>query len=592
MPRRSIAVAIAAAVSVAATVPVTEAVAASGRARHAKPHPAARGAWVTAWAAASQGPSTAANFGAETFSGHLGPKLVQKLVGPPATFTDQTVRQLMYLHHAGSRVRLRLSNQFTNRATTLPAITIGRLDGTTGAAIRPGTERAVTFNGSRSVTMAPGGHALSDVVKLPVDRFDTAVLSIYVPKGNPAATVHGNAQQTFFVASGDRTAQVNDGGYAERGLSRSPVTATATTATYYADRIEVLGDRNARTLVTLGDSITDGFFSSGNVNHRYPDYLAHRLAADPATSDLSVANQAISGGRVLHDSFGPRIIDRLPTEVFDQPDLAGVIYLQGINDIGTSVLSGRPATAAELIQGYRDLAAAVHAHGIPIYIATLTPAGDALKPAPYGLYSSPIANRTRDEVNRWMKGAGRQAFDGVIDMDAATRDPRFPNHLRLAYDSVDALHPNDAGYHAMAQAIPLDVLRALARGRTADATAHPDSPADAVGRVADVQADGRGMPLASEALEELSGAGGPPPRTRPSRPGELEQRRPRQSSCAIASNPGCDVARGPDFTKGGALRLSATTCRAPLPARDCGSEPGLGSAPRLDRGGAVSVRPS
>lgn len=450
-----LAAAAAAAVSMAAGVAAAPGAAEPALERESSRH------WVTAYSASMQGPSTLGDFGAETLSGFTYTRTVQEIVPPPTTFSGETIRQVLYLHYGGDAVRVQLSNLFGTAPTTLPSVTIGTRSGDSGAALEEGSQRTVTFGGDRSVTIPPGEGVLSDPVDLAVEAFEHAVLSIFVPAGNPPATVHGNAQQTFFTAGGDQTGEASGAGFSERGSPLNNYTATFTTAVYYVAGIQVDTDPDARTLVALGDSITDGFLSSGNTDTRYPDYLARRLQADPSTDHLSVANQAISGGRVLRDGIGPSALNRLEAEVFDQPNVAGVIFLQGINDFGTAIFQSRPATAEELIAGYVELADRVHARGIPIFIGTLTPSGNLLRPAPYGFYSSPISNADRATVNEWLRTEGRTVFDGVIDFDAAIREPLIPDWIQLRYDAGDNLHPNDAGYEVMAESIPLDMLADL-----------------------------------------------------------------------------------------------------------------------------------
>lgn len=420
------------------------------------------GNWVSAWSAAPQGPSTLGQFGAETVSGFEYTKLAQQVVPPPPTFVDQTVRQVMQLYHGGSAARVQLSNEFGDKPATFRTVTLGSREGAQGADVVEGTLRDVTFGGATEVTVPAGERVLSDPVDLPVVALQEVVLSIYGPGVSGPATVHGNAQQTFYTAPGDQADATAGDRYVPRGVANTPYTASLTTAYYWATGIQVEGDASSRTLVTLGDSITDGFFSSGDSNRRYPDDLARRVLADPRTSNLSVTNQAISGSRVLRDGFGPKIMDRLDREVFSQPNVAGVIYLHGINDIGAAAGQLPPATADELINGYIELARTMHARNIPIYIGTLTPAGDLLKPAPYGVYSTPSAVAVRRAVNDWIRNEGPEHFDGVIDFDAALRDPVFPDHFALQYDSLDSLHPNDAGYQAMSDAIPNEILERMA----------------------------------------------------------------------------------------------------------------------------------
>lgn len=422
------------------------------------------GNWVSAWSAAPQGPSTLGDFGAEIFSGSQQVTAVQDLAPPPTTFSDETIRQILYLHHGGSAVRVQLSNEFGDRDATFPAVTVGVRDGDAGAAVEPGTQREVTFDGEPTVTIPQGATVLSDPVDLATEAFDHLVLSMFVPAGSGAATVHASHMQTFFTAPGDATAAAGDGGFTERGVVLNNYTATFTTASYYATGVQVEGEPGDKTLVAFGDSITDGFLSTGNTDSRYPDVLARRLKADPDTEHLSVTGQAISGGRVTGDGIGPSALSRIDEQILAQPNLGGVIFLQGINDLGTAALQGLPATADDLIAAYREIADRVHAAGVPIYIGTLTPAGNLLRPTPYGVYSAPSQVAERNATNEWLRTEGREVFDGVIDFDATIRDPLIPDWIALQYDSLDNLHPNDAGYRIMGESIPQEFLDEIAAG--------------------------------------------------------------------------------------------------------------------------------
>lgn len=421
------------------------------------------GNWVSAWSATPQGPSTLGKFGVETLSGTTQARAVQDAVPPPTAFHDETVRQVMYLHHGGSAVRIQLSNEFGTGDTTFPSVTVGKRAGDSGAAV-DGEPLPVTFGGQDSVTVPRGERVLSDPVPLTTEGLDHLLVSMFVPAGQGPATVHGNAMQTFFTAPGDKTGTGDAAGYTENGIVTDRFTSTFTTAVYYATGIQVEGDDGDKTIVALGDSITDGFLSDGNTDGRYPDVLARRLKDDPDTANLSVTNQAISGGRVTGDGIGPSTLNRLQQDVLDQPNLGGVIFLQGINDLGTAILQGPPKSADEVIAAYKELAGRVHAAGVPIYVGTLTPAGNLARPAPYGLYSSPQAVADRNKINEWLRTEGRQVFDGVIDYDQAIKDPLIKDWIALQYDAGDNLHPNQAGYKLMGESVPQEYLDELAGG--------------------------------------------------------------------------------------------------------------------------------
>jgi lysophospholipase L1-like esterase len=198
-------------------------------------------------------------------------------------------------------------------------------------------------------------------------------------------------------------------------------------------------------VVALGDSITDGTFSTVNANHRWPNDLARRLAARHGRT-LSVVDEGIAGNQVLRDSglAGVNVLARLGRDVLEQPGARVVILLEGVNDIGAS-----QATADQLIPAYQQIIAQVHARGLRILGGTLTPFKGAF-------YWTPAGEATREAVNRWILTSG--AFDGVVDFASATADSADPLTFNPTFDSGDHLHPNDAGYQAMANAVNLDRL--------------------------------------------------------------------------------------------------------------------------------------
>ena len=215
--------------------------------------------------------------------------------------------------------------------------------------------------------------------------------------------------------------------------------------------------RVAGTVVTLGDSITDGFGSTINADRRYPDFLARRLQARPGRT-LSVSNAGISGNDLLTfrtDApfgvvFGPPALARIARDVLTQPGARAVILLEGINDIGAF-----STPAADLIQADQQIITQAHQAGLRVYGATLVPFGGAN--AQYGgNYGTPAGERQRQLLNSWIRTSG--AFDGVFDFDRAVRDPARPDRLLPVYDSGDHLHPGDAGYRKMADTVDLTTL--------------------------------------------------------------------------------------------------------------------------------------
>jgi lysophospholipase L1-like esterase len=353
----------------------------------------------------------------------------------PIELNGQTIRQIVQVSIGGKRIRVRLSNAYGGDSLHIGAARVGLRS--TGASIVAGSNRILTFNGSEATTIPPGAVAISDPVNLLVpDRGELAV-SIYCPGKELAATEHSLGLQTSYISpSGNFT-----------GADSMP-TATTAQSYLFLSGIEVDSPKGSRAIVTLGDSITDGLHSTPDANRRWPDRLAERLRSQKGGGKVAVLNAGISGNRLLHDTVGTNATARLDRDVLVQSGARYLIVLAGVNDIGfTGAIS-----ADELIAGHLQIIDRAHAMGLKVYGGTLTPF-QAFLP---GLYYTPEGEAKRQTVNQWIRTS--KAYDAVIDFDKAIRDPGNPARIRPAFDSGDNLHPNDAGYQAMADAIDLSLF--------------------------------------------------------------------------------------------------------------------------------------
>jgi lysophospholipase L1-like esterase len=114
-------------------------------------------------------------------------------------------------------------------------------------------------------------------------------------------------------------------------------------------------------------------------------------------------------------------------------------------------------TAQDVISGNRGLIARAHKKGIRAIGTTIPPFENAIFRSPYfDRFYTPEKEKVRQEVNAWIRNGGE--FDGVIDFDKVVRDPSHPTRLLPTYDSGDHLHPNNEGYIATGNAIPLALL--------------------------------------------------------------------------------------------------------------------------------------
>lgn len=359
-----------------------------------------------------------------------------------APISGQTVRQIVHTSVGGDRVRVRLSNAYGSGPLLIGAAHIAHSTG--GASIAPDSDRVLTFNGSPTISIPAGALAVSDPVKLDVAALGNLAVSLYLPGSVVPATQHSLGSQTNHVSvAGDFTAS-------------STLAGTTTQAYYFLSGVDVRAPKKTRAIVALGDSITDGFASSVDANRRWPNRLAERLQAAPGKARLAVLNAGISGNRVLHDFVGTNALARLDRDVLVQTGAKYVVVLEGINDIGIPGLFGLSAevvSAQQIIQGHKQIIERARALGLKVYGATLTPFEGTIFPG----YFSAEGEAKRQAVNQWIRSS--RAYDAVIDFDRAVRDPAQPARLLPAYDSGDRLHPNDAGYRAMADSIDLALFR-------------------------------------------------------------------------------------------------------------------------------------
>jgi lysophospholipase L1-like esterase len=260
--------------------------------------------------------------------------------------------------------------------------------------------------------------------------------------------MHAGALQTNYVsASGNHAGEAN-----------MPA-ATTTESWFYLARVEVTAPEPTGAVVTIGDSITDGSRSTPDTNNRWPDHLARRLAGQ--NIKLGVLNLGIGGNRLLTDGVGTNALARFDREVLAQTGATHVVVMEGINDVGLASRSQVPAPGADdLIAAHRQLIDRAHARGLKIYAGTLTP----FEGTTIAGYWTREGDVTRQAVNQWIRTS--KTYDAVIDFEAVTRDPARPTWFLSRLDSGDHLHPGDAGYKAMADAVPLKLFGARAAVRT------------------------------------------------------------------------------------------------------------------------------
>ncbi len=368
--------------------------------------------WVGTWAASAQD--------------------VEKQLQPPTPpgLADVTLRQVVRVSIGGPRLRVRFSNAFGahNDGLKITAARIAVSAG--GSAIKPGTDKPLTFDGQPSVMIPAGVLMVSDPVDFDLAPGSDLVVTIHVNSPESGITGHRSARAPYtYVQAGDAVA------------APALLRAFSINVWYFLCGVDVLAPESSAAVVCLGDSIADGKGSTEGENRRWPDFLARRLQANPATAGIGVLNEGIGGNALWRGGIGQIALARLERDVLVQPGVRWLIVLEGINDLG-----GGKTSAAEIIASFEQIILRAHDRGLPVYGATIMPCGGSF-------YFKPELEEKRQAINQWIRTS--HAFDAFIDLDAALRDPAEPNRLLKAADSGDHLHPSDEGHRMIADAIDL-----------------------------------------------------------------------------------------------------------------------------------------
>ncbi|WP_406640420.1 SGNH/GDSL hydrolase family protein [Amycolatopsis sp. WGS_07] len=377
--------------------------------------------WIAAWGTAQQLAPAAEPGG--------GPEMPDDAPPEPTlgTVSAQTVRMVARSTVGGTAVRIALSNSFGHAPVRI------------GAAVLDGTQ--LTFNNRPEVTLPTGAQIYSDPIEYPVAAQTDLTVSLYLPDEKVTPTIHDVGLRTAWLAPGDQTA------------SSKLEDAIEFQSYLWLTGIDVLAPGTAATVIAFGDSIVDGMETTPGADAPWPSVLARRLAGLPPRA---VVNMGISGNRVLRetDGMGTSALARFDRDVLARPGARWVILSEGGNDLIFGSLPGMPeserATAADLIDGYRQLITRAHAHGLRVVGCTLPPIGGSP-------VFTPEFEEARQQVNHWIRDSGK--FDAITDLDAALRDPAEPTKTRAGLVSADGVHPNDAGHTAIAEAFDLELFR-------------------------------------------------------------------------------------------------------------------------------------
>ena len=402
----------------------------------AAPTGAARAAgtepWITTWAATPA------------------PRWAEELPAPfnvPETLEGQTVRQIARIGVGGDQVRIVLSNEFGTRPVTIGNTTVALSAG--GDKVDPETIKPVTFGGQTSAVIPPGAPLISDPVDLAVKPLSSVAVSFYLPKKTGVTSVHWDgAQTTYISAAGDKTKDA-DFKPDSTDKSRLFLSRILTTAKPDFERDRVLRRFHHRRRLL-------------DRRHQQPLARSHRRAAESRRPSGCRGRQRGLFRRSCADEWNGhqraeplRHIGPRPSARLDGGDDDGH-QRHRLAGQGLQTPSDPEPTAEDIIAGYKQIIQRAHDHGLRFVGVTLTPFVDTFKGLPTYGYYTPEKEQIREAVNDWIRA--NKTADGLIDFDKLLEDPNNPKHINPAYNCGDNLHPNDAGYQAMAKSVDLNVL--------------------------------------------------------------------------------------------------------------------------------------
>ncbi|KAK1239798.1 hypothetical protein MKX08_007240 [Trichoderma sp. CBMAI-0020] len=380
-------------------------------------------------------------------------------------FRNTTIRQTVRLSIGTEMfLRIRLSNTFGSEPLSIAHTTLAlATENQSGIPeIQLQTIQTVTFDGSESTTIPAGALTVSDAINFGFNLQPRTVLSIsiFIETGHNAQciTAHPGSRTTSYFIKGNCVF--------ERDFNR--LTVKQTDHWYYISGVEVFAPRDTRVFAIIGDSITDGRCSLTNGDTRWPDILFRRLQActPKLYTSLAVVNQAAGGNRVMDHGLGPSVLSRLDRDIISLSGLSSVLLFEGVNDIGMTPADShsQEILSNRLIAAYKQVATRLRAHGVAVFVATLTPFSLTQidrehESAPATSYCDPVRESTRQVINNWIRMSG--TFDSVVDFDEILRDPADHSLLKREYDSGDGLHPSQTAFYAMADYFPIHIFENL-----------------------------------------------------------------------------------------------------------------------------------
>ncbi|SFC91348.1 Lysophospholipase L1 [Zunongwangia mangrovi] len=366
------------------------------------------------------------------------PQLVEPRNVPPSPgLTGNTLRQIISPSLGGKSIRLKFSNEFSDRPVEMKAVEIAIV--TEQPSIDISTKKTLKFDGEEGVTMPAGEAVFSDALTFEFDPRTKLAITIKFGETAEKITGHPGSRTTSYLVEGNQE------------IAEEDFTNAVTTDHWYAiNTLEVMAGENASAIAILGNSITDGRGSGTNKQNRWPDILAESLLQHSETKNVGVLNMGIGGNAVLRGGLGPTGLNRFDRDILSQSGVKYLIIMEGVNDLGGTPDSTAAFNVANgLIEAYKTMIDKAHTKDIKVYGGTITPIEKSF-------YYKDYREEARQRVNDWIRNSG--AFDAVIDFSKFLENPDEPNVIHPDLQSGDYLHPNEKGYKVMGESIDLSLF--------------------------------------------------------------------------------------------------------------------------------------
>lgn len=342
--------------------------------------------------------------------------------------SNRSVRQIVKVSIGGSVIRLKLSNIYSMEPVVIRSVYIAHAKDSFD--IDKKSAQYFKFSNNYKTTIPAGKQIVSDALKFDLKNLERVAITINYTSAPAVPTVHMGSRTTSYIMKGVTNAHSDfESAFRENHW-------------YNICGIDVYTLKNDLSAIAiLGNSITDGKYSTDNAQNRWPDIMSDMLQLKYKVNNLGILNLGIGNNRVtVSGGFGALAKERFDRDILGQNGVKKIIVFEGVNDIGAA-RSNSETVARQLIESYQMMIKKAKARKLKVYLGTITP----FKGASYYTHFHEAA---RLYVNDWIRSQAKQV-DGILDFAKLLQDPSDEHCMKREYASSDWLHPNPLGYKVM-----------------------------------------------------------------------------------------------------------------------------------------------